>query len=80
MKGYSMNTIERIEELISCYGMTLYALSKQSGISYNTFDSAKRRNGQLSIDTIERVCDTLKIPLYKFFMPEPDSQKGSRPG
>lgn len=74
-----MDTIERIEELISYHGMTLYALSKESGVSYNTFDSAKRRNGQLSLDTIERVCDTLNIPLYEFFMTEQGRQDGRRP-
>ena len=67
-----MDTLNRLNHLLAERGMSLFALSKASGIHYSTFDSAKRRSGQLSIDTIERVCETLQIPLYEFFMSDED--------
>lgn len=67
-----MDSLNRLNHLLAERGMSLFALSRASGIHYSTFDAAKRRNGQLSIDTIERVCDTLQIPLYEFFMSDED--------
>ncbi len=67
-----MDSISRLNELLSEYDMSLFALAKASGIHYSTFDAAKRRSGQLSIDTIERVCKALQIPVYEFFMTDRD--------
>ena len=67
-----MDSLNRLNHLLAERGMSLFALSRASGIHYSTFDAAKRRSGQLSIDTIERVCDTLQIPLYEFFMSDED--------
>lgn len=60
-----MNSLDRLTDLLAQRNMSLFSLAKESGIHYSTFDAAKRRSGQLSIDTIERVCDYLQIPLYR---------------
>ena len=67
-----MDSLARLNDLLDEHDMSLFALAKASGIHYSTFDGAKRRNGQLSIDTIERICDTLQIPIYEFFMTDED--------
>ena len=67
-----MDSLARLNDLLDEHDMSLFALAKASGIHYSTFDGAKRRNGQLSIDTIERICDTLHIPIYEFFMTDED--------
>ena len=67
-----MDSLARLNELLAARNMSLFAFTKASGIHYSTFDAAKRRCGQLSVDTIERVCDTLQIPVYEFFMTDED--------
>lgn len=67
-----MDSLTRLNDLLAERGMSLFALSRASGIRYSTFDAAKRRGGQLSVDTIERVCEALKIPVYEFFMTNED--------
>ena len=67
-----MDSLARLNNLLIERDMSLFALSKASGIRYSTFNAAKRRNGQLSVDTIERVCNALHIPLYEFFMSDED--------
>ena len=67
-----MDSLKRLDGLLAERGMSLFALSKASGIHYSTLDAARRRKGQLSIDTIERVCAALQIPLYEFFMTDSD--------
>ncbi|MBR2716768.1 MAG: helix-turn-helix transcriptional regulator [Oscillospiraceae bacterium] len=65
--GAVMNTVERAVELAGNRSMSLFKLAEESGISYSTFQAAKRRGSQLSVDTIERICVYLDIPLYRFF-------------
>ena len=67
-----MDSLARLTDLLAERDMSLFALAKASGIHDSTFDAAKRRSGQLSLDTIERVCDTLQIPVYEFFMTDED--------
>lgn len=68
-----MNAINRIKELTGCEkDITLYKLSQMCGLPYSTVKNAAARNGQLSIDSIEHVCDVLKIPLFEFFMCDTD--------
>lgn len=62
-----MNTIARVYELAEAYGISLYQLAQRSGISYSTIKTTEKRGGQLKIDTIERICDALGIPLSRFF-------------
>jgi len=73
-----MDTIERLTEILKDHEMSLYELSKESGIRYSTFGATKKRNGQLSVDTIERVCEALGMRPYEFFMTEEDWQEVDR--
>lgn len=63
-----MDTLQRAIELANERNMSLFRLAAESGINYSTFQAAKRRGSQLSVDTIERICAYLRIPLYRFFM------------
>ncbi len=67
-----MDTMSRLRELIDERGISMYKLSQLCGISYSTLKNANARNGQLSLDSIERICLTLDIPLYEFFMSDED--------
>lgn len=62
-----MNTVDRAIQLAKHKGISLLQLSLTSGINYSTLASAKRRNTQLSVDTIQRLCDSLSISLKDFF-------------
>ena len=62
-----MNTIERVKELAMERNLTLYTLAQQCGISYSTLKNTDQRYGQLTVDTIERICIGLDIPLSQFF-------------
>lgn len=62
-----MDTVKRARELIDQSGMSLYQVAQASGVSYSTLTTAARRGGQLTVDTIERLCVTLEISLSDFF-------------
>ena len=62
-----MDTIQRVYDLIGERHMTLHKLSKLSGINYSTLKTTERRHGQLSVDTIERICRAIGIPMWEFF-------------
>ncbi len=72
-----MDTMTRVNELMAERNLTLYKLAKLSGISYSTLKNTVQRNGQLSVDTIERICHGLEIPLAQFFAEEADLYDGS---
>nr|DAZ42320.1 MAG TPA: SOS-response transcriptional repressor [Caudoviricetes sp.] len=38
-----------------------------AGITYSTLKNTELRNGQLKVDTIERICIGLNIPMSEFF-------------
>jgi len=67
-----MDTMNRLKELLDERNLSLYKLSQLCGVSYSTLKNASARNGQLSLDSIERICQTLDIPLYEFFMTDED--------
>ena len=62
-----MNTIERVKELARERNLTLYKLAQQCDIYYSTLKNTELRYGQLTVDTIERICIGLDIPLSQFF-------------
>ncbi len=62
-----MNTIERVKNLAEERGLTLWKLALLCEVSHSTIANAERRGGQLSLDTIERICDGLGISLSEFF-------------
>lgn len=62
-----MNTITRVYELLDDRALSLTKLAEMSGVSYSTIKMAESRNTQLSVDTIERICNALGITLSEFF-------------
>lgn len=62
-----MDTYGRLMELLDERGLTLYQAAKLSNLSRSTLTNARDRGGQLSVDTIERVCKGLGITLGEFF-------------
>lgn len=67
-----MNTMDKLNDILVDRGLTLTALCRMTGLSRAAFSSAKRRDDQLRIDTIETVCAALHMPLYEFFMTDED--------
>ena len=66
-----MNTISRVQELADERGLTFCQLSNIRSLSEATIRLAKKRGNQLSVDTIERICDALDISLSEFFADAP---------
>jgi transcriptional regulator with XRE-family HTH domain len=62
-----MDTVKRVYELVEANHITLYQLAQKSGVSYSTIKTTEKRGGQLKVDTIERICMALGIPLSAFF-------------
>ena len=58
-----MDTIKRVQDLMQARDMNLCVLAKKCGISYSTIQTTARRGGQLSVETIERICLGLGITL-----------------
>ena len=46
---------------------TFFKLSQICDVSHSTLKNSERRGGQLSVDTIERICDGLGITMSEFF-------------
>lgn len=64
-----MDTIKRVEELLEERGLTPFAFFKgrNVGVSYSTFNSTAKRGGQLSVESIEKICKALGVTLGEFF-------------
>jgi len=62
-----LNTIERVKELANERNLTLCRLALLCNVSHSTIKTTERRGGQLSLDTIERICIGLGISLSEFF-------------
>lgn len=62
-----MKTTTRVYELIADRNMSLTQLAELSGVAYSTIKMAENRNTQLSVDTIERICNALGITMSEFF-------------
>ena len=70
--GLLMDTIQRLYEILDDRGMSLFALAKEAAICPSTFASTIKRGGQLSIETIDRICQVLELRPYEFFMTDED--------
>ena len=66
-----MDTIGRVYQLLGERNMSLLQLSKESDVAYSTFATCRRRNGELKVETIERICSALGITLSDFFAEKP---------
>lgn len=62
-----MNTIMRVQQLVDERGLTLYKLAILCKVPYSTLKNTEIRNGQLKVDTIERICKGLGITMAAFF-------------
>ena len=62
-----MNTIQRVQELAALRGLSIYKLSQLSDVSYSTIRAAEKRNGELTVDVIERISTALGISVAEFF-------------
>lgn len=65
-----MDTIKRMTELMDERHLTLFGLARKCDIPYSTLKNTQVRGGQLSVDTIERICLGLGIELVDFFAKE----------
>ena len=61
------DTIQRVYELAGKNGISVSRLCAMSGVNHSTILTAKKRNGQLTVDTIERICEAVHIPISEFF-------------
>ena len=61
------NTVQRVLELMEQRNLNLYQLSQLSGVSHSTLRTTKARGGQLTVDTVFRICEGLGITMEEFF-------------
>lgn len=57
----------RIKELCDKKQMSMYALSKKTGISQSSLSNLKKRGSTPTFYTLDRICDGLGITLPQFF-------------
>ncbi len=62
--------INRIRQLCERKHMSMYALSKRSGISQSSLSNLMKRGSTPSFFTLDRICDGLGITLAQFFSDE----------
>ena len=62
-----IETMDRVKELAAQRGLSLYQLSVLCKVSYHTLKSVEERNGQLKLETIDKICTGLQMPLRDFF-------------
>lgn len=65
-----LDTLSRVKALAAERDLSLYRLSQICDVSYSTLKNTGKRNGQLTVDTIERICIGLNIPMSEFFTEE----------
>ena len=62
-----MNTVARVQELIQEKSISLRKLAQLSDVPYSTLKVTQHRQGQLAVDTIEKLCQGLGITMSEFF-------------
>lgn len=62
-----MDTIARVKELAAERNLSMHGLAKVCDVPYSTLKNTEQRCGQLTVDTIERICLGLDIPMSAFF-------------
>lgn len=63
----AFDTVKRFHSLLLERNMSLYHFCRTNGLNYSTVNTTEKRSGQLSLDTIERVCKGMGITLSDFF-------------
>ena len=64
-------TLARIEEQMKRRHWSIYRLSKESGIPYNTLYNLFSRNNNPSIDTTQKLCNCFGISISELFSDDP---------
>ena len=59
--------VSRIKELCDKKRMTMYALSKKTGLSQSSLSNLMKRGSTPTFYTLDRICDGLGITLAQFF-------------
>ena len=62
-----MDTMARVGELAAERNLSLHGLARACDVPYSTLKNTEQRSGQLVVDTIERICIGLGIPMSLFF-------------
>ena len=62
-----MDTIARVKELAAERDLSLHRLAQVCDVPYSTLKNTEQRSGQLTVDTIERICLGLEITMSSFF-------------
>ena len=62
-----MDTMARVKGLAEERSISLHKVSELSGVSYSTLKNTEWRKGQLTVDTIEKICKGLGISMSDFF-------------
>ena len=62
-----MDTLERIQQLLSAQGWTKYRLAKESGLAQSTIINIFNHNTVPSVITLEAICKAFGITLAQFF-------------
>lgn len=62
----SINTQERIRQLMEERGWSEYRLAKECGVSQSTISNIFNRNYQPSIASLENICGSFGITLSQF--------------
>lgn len=63
----SINTQERIRQMMDERGWSEYRLAKECGVSQSTISNIFNRNYQPSISSLESICRSFGITLSQFF-------------
>ena len=70
-----MDTMKRLEDILTSRNMSLRSVSQMSGVCYSTLKTARQKRTQLSVDTIGEICKALDMPLWQFFAEDDVSEK-----
>ena len=72
-----MDTMKRLEDILEARNLSLRSVSLMSDVSYSTLKTAHQKRTQLSVDTIEEICNCLEIPLWQFFVTDHNGSDSS---
>lgn len=67
MRFLYMNILGRIDELCQLHSISKYRLSQITGISQSAFSKMARQQSTLSLENLQRICDTFGISMAQFF-------------
>lgn len=62
-----MDILERINELRTLRGWSIYKLAEEAGITQSTLSNMFSRKTLPSISTLNQLCDAFQISLSEFF-------------